>query len=134
MKPSEVMIGDYLLDRSGFPKKVDEVLDDGVLLGGVYHHMSEMKGVPITPKLLLEIGFCTSKRNEMHGHLTGGSSGNLYRIEYMKPTAQSGKVLGVQFLGWSGYVSKTFNLPLPEYVHELQHALKLCKIEKEIQL
>lgn len=28
----------------------------------------------------------------------------------------------------------TYSLPLPRYVHELQHALRLCGIEKEIEL
>lgn len=28
----------------------------------------------------------------------------------------------------------TYSLPLPRYVHELQHALRLCGIKKEIEL
>ena len=130
MKPSEVMIGDYLLDRSGFPKKVDEVLDDGVLLGGVYHHMAEMKGIPITPEILekngmkpFDIDKLTDKGTAKWWHKSGDFFIKQYHFKHQnfKPTYSFGCHNHTLIEGI-------------EYVHELQHALKLCKIEKEIQL
>ena len=127
MKPSEVMIGDYLLDRSGFPKKVDEVLDDGVLLGGVYHHMSEMKDIPTTEEVIEKNGF--EKLTDEFGK------------EYYNLVGTDFCVLYVDNIWWFGQMdceSETHNRPDPIFavnkVHKLQHALRMCDIEKEVVL
>lgn len=119
MKPSEVMIGDYLLDRSGFPKKVDEVLDDGVLLGGVYHHMVEMQGVPLTPEIFQANGYEIRTWNESYSK--GYENKHLicpFFIEYM-------------FVNQCLFVNEGL-VPTPVYyVHQLQHALRLCGLNDE---
>lgn len=140
MKANELMLGDYV-SHNGVVKIVVSIPNEHRVAlmipnqqwGSLFDTtpIDDVAPVEIMPDILLACGFCTSKRDNMHGLLVG----NHYKVEYKKSTAQSGKVLCVQYLSMhSGYVEKTFNLPLPKYVHELQHAMKLCGIEKEIEL
>ena len=140
MKTTDLMIGDYVHTPNG-NFRITAIQDNDVIFTDYADDIrgacdiEDIRPIIINEEILLRVGvgFCTSKRNPMHGWLTDSMpDGKLFRAEYNKTTAQSGKVLGVQFLGECGYVSKTFNLPLPNYVHELQHALKLCGIEIEI--
>lgn len=125
------MLGDYVNTPKGI-FRVTMIQDNDVVFtdysdgieGGF--DIEDLAPVEITLDILLACGFCTSKRDDMHGWLVGDH----YRVEYKKSTAQSGKVLGVQFLSkYSGYVKTTFNLPLPAYVHDLQHSMRVCGIK-----
>ncbi len=135
MKTSDLMLGDWVHTPKG-NFRITAIQDNGVVFtdyddgidGAV--DIELVKPIRLTDEVLLKVGFCTSKRNPLHGYVLFDDGS--VRVEYMKSTAHSGKVLGVQFLGNCGYVSKTFNLPLPEYLHELQHAFKYCGIIDEI--
>lgn len=140
METTDLMKGDYVHTPNG-NFRITAIQDNDVIFTDYADDIrgacdiEDIRPIIINEEILIRVGvgFCTSKRNPMHGWLTDSMpDGKLFRVEYNKTTAQSGKVLGVQFLGECGYVSKTFNLPLPKYVHELQHALKLCGIEIEI--
>ncbi|MBR6931125.1 MAG: hypothetical protein IKH61_13005 [Bacteroidales bacterium] len=138
MRATDLMIGDWVYCHQPECKghRIDYIheADEEVGADGEIYSIDDIDPIPLTPEILLKIGFCTSRKNSMHGYYTGKYNDSLFRCEYMKPTAQSGKVLGIQFLGECGYVSKTFNLPLPKYLHELQHAFKLCGIDNDIEL
>ena len=133
MKASDLMIGDWVCLVDPDTKKRMNTKVRGIdLCGGGRVVLKWFEPLEITSEILQKIGFCTSKRNNLHG--IGLFNKGKVRVEYMKSTAQSGKVIGVQFLGECGYVSKTFNLPLPKYLHELQHAFKYCGIKDEIEI
>jgi hypothetical protein len=135
MRIGELMIEDLVRTPKGV-FRVTAIQDNDVIFtdysddidGAV--DIGLVEPVRITGDILLKIGFCTSQRNPLHG--VGLFDNGSVRVEYMKSTAQSGKVLGVQLLGNCGYVSKTFNLPLPNFVHELQHAFRYCGIKDKI--
>lgn len=139
MRATDLMIGDWVHTPKG-DFRITAIQDNDVVFtdyaddidGAV--DIEYIEPICITNEILLKVGFCTTKTNGMHGYYTGEYNGKLFRCEYMKPTAQSGKVLGIQYLGECGYVSNTFNFPLPKFLHELQHAFKICGIRKEIEL
>ena len=53
--------GNWLLDVSGLPKKVEEIYDDSVTLGGVLNHISTVKPIPLTAEQLERNGFKKTK-------------------------------------------------------------------------
>ena len=105
---NDYQIGDWLYDVSGVPKQVQEVYDDSVTLGGVLCHLSTVKPIPLTKEILEK---------------------SRIRYQYGCP--------------WFQYITydddDTFEVHFNEYsqlelryVHQLQHGLKLCGIDKEV--
>ena len=113
MKANELMIGDWVLINDT-PRKIqsvngvdDEIMADDelyTLAEDRYHSEDKVTGIPLTPEILEKNG------NE----LSIGPSG-LYQ----------GAISGVN-------CHIEFNII--KYVHELQHALSLCGIEKNITI
>ncbi len=127
MKANELMIGDLLQYRGQFAAfgfRVEQITRRkvGYHVGPGenrmnYLRLGEVQPIPLTPEILVKNGF-----EEWDG----------WRIFDIEDT-------GVE-IGWCGTILKIGgecgNLELPSvvYVHELQHALRLCGIEKEIIL
>lgn len=103
---------------------------------------SDVERIPITPEILEKNGFIKDKENEYsityHILIPTGYKKNSYTIQitfYKVPFA------GVNVLfkcwGWLPPNNSGMNdihMCNVEHVHQLQHALKLCGIEKEIQI
>ena len=85
----------------------------------------EIVGIPLTPEILEKNGFAV--RREIVWRWTSDDERTSIRI-----------VLGadyVHIIKNSCYEDEVeFSLPCPNVVHELQHALRLCGIDKEIVL
>lgn len=150
MKASDLMIGDWVYipqDRVcpeiKEPVKVVQVrgesdyieIDDGTNIYGYDLSTEEVKPIPLTPEILEKNGFDEVKPN--HFHLP-----QLFKDKEYKCSDDSIHV----FFTCRGFCLRTKdNLSIalkngtginniPCYVHMLQHALKLCGIEKEIVL
>ena len=128
------MIGDWVVGGSEEPFKIG-IIDPDFL------HWDEVLPIPLTPDILEKNGFVYKEDDRI---LTGGfyqfvgegkREGYFILIKFYDGTIGDAKVL-VKIHTESSYrigVNGIHSCDI-EYVHELQHALRLCGIEKEIEL
>jgi hypothetical protein len=119
----DLMIGDWVMIIPIYYYQVEQIrMEFGELriyLKGteVFATENEIMPVPLTPEILENNGF-----EDWDGW-------SIYSPENT----------GIE-IAWLGTILKiggkcgNFELPVIEYVHQLQHALRLCGIEKEIEL
>ena len=87
------------------------------------YHESKIEPIPLTAEILEKNGFDVTDSEVAQYHFE--EDGQKMHFSLRKMYDKHGKHNGYSF--WA------FNiLPLVIYVHELQHALKLCGIDKEI--
>lgn len=116
MKANELMIGDWVVVGSGEPFKVG-IIDPDFLF------WDEVQPILLTPEILEKNGF----KEDGDGVYRDSNS-------YFIPTYQSGFDIGT----WETHIEPTegigdFSGNL-KYIHELQHALRLCGVEKDVVL
>lgn len=121
MEANELMIGDYL--RTRFSKKiirVKEIKQSCIYTEDNGYEYNEIEPIPITPEILEKNGWVK----------------NLYSVESYDNEELECLSLWVGEDGknkWWWHVGVELVTPI-NYVHELQHTLRLCGIEKEIIL
>ena len=119
MKATELMIGDWVV--SGSYVTTVKSLIDGIRLNGCMGKVDEVMAVKITPEILEKNGF-------QHG------VGHLYYQFYEEDIYPCKFCIEYNALNWCLFLNEGL-VPQPvQYVHQLQHALRLCGIEKEIIL
>ena len=133
MKAEELKVGDLLTFKdcvgdSGFPiLKVNGILPDTLFVQIDYSDADDevdyedIIGITLTPEILEKNGFVKSKVYEVWKIICDD-----YELR-VTPWR-----VAVIFLDEDGSDKEEFSAPRPKYVHELQHALRLCGIEKEI--
>lgn len=142
MKANELMIGDWLQDRSGAIFKVVSIDKHALTV--------EYKGeeliqpypltlpIPLTPEILEKNGF----EKSYYSILTADGYKKLPRYKYKNITQVQDICRNLIVISYSdleggaydircGIGSHIYDL---KYVHQLQHALRLCGIDKEIIL
>lgn len=111
MKANELMIGDWVYAFGCKNVQVKEILEDGIHDFTTYSlsPFDEIEPILLTPEILERNGW---RYDELNGEFYGAVT-----------------ILGnkAPFLVLNGSVQVN-------YVHELQHALRICGIEKEIVL
>ena len=137
IKASELMVGDKVLHDGKYkevitiwPRSVS-LYDSSQTWGSIYadnHTESEIEPIPLTPEILEKNGFKMAKWKEDE---PAGLLGKWWD--------NRGQVLVKRFdftLLGEVYSVKANNSRISNirYVHELQHALRLCGIDKEIVL
>lgn len=134
MKANKSMISDWVLfngDDKPYPVQVIEITSlkqlqvyngkDWFIAGEKY-----FEPIPLTAEILEKNGFDCSDKEIIHLYFEDGDYKGYFALRAMYE-----KETGIQ-KGW-GFLA--FNvLVVLDYVHELQHALKLCGIDKEIVL
>ena len=153
MKAKELMIGDWVCVTKNFTQKYHKIRalsnDEGAVLRGIYVNEYGVKShsifspndtepIPLTPEILEKNGF---KKVQIHGEKqddifqcfdgeiiieVGIYDPNFILIHYRYETPggiNSGELSSIVKVDGGKF-----------YLHELQHALKLCGIEKEIEL
>lgn len=133
MDSKDLMIGDWVL-YEGEPYQIRQlgiwgVNRDGedypaVCVGkpigiGLIIERNEIEPIPLTPEILEQNGF----RKESYIEVVGGLD-----TYYLGEEIGSFRIHRLQ----EGYYQ--FGLAKIKYVHELQHALRLCNILKEIEI
>lgn len=129
MKANELMIGDFLRYKQDFPHthlqgKIVKVcgirgrVDVRTIDDGNFHeseHPDWLEPIPLTPEILEKNGF------------------QYNNLPFVQGWEQFGLTL---YRGGNGYrINCETNVALViDSVHELQHALRLCQIDKEIKL
>lgn len=140
MKAKELMVGDYVLVRpSMMPIQVAAIHKKKV----AYHATGDrltwvrdglIEPIPITPEILEKNGF-KMKQKEGESNFEYVAAGERYIIEFLffRETIYNVSTLLECELGFSGGLDRIHKCNV-RFVHELQHALRLCGIEKEIVL
>ena len=126
------MIGDWVLYNET-PQQILEIsgIDDEVYLEtDELVHQSEIQPIPLTPKILEKSGFKKCAGNEWSVFKYEDDD---YTKKALYQVLWSAKEL---YLEIASYTSKTgeFNRFGIGFVHQLQHALRLCRIDKTIEL
>lgn len=121
----DLQIGNYFY-RPDCADKVVEIRKNGVigldLLRGLIP-FSEIKGIPITPKILEKNGFEKLEEKYYRRFLEEKGYYESVRVYFDEEPNVAVRVLdGSEFKGRI------------KYIHELQQAMRLCKIRKEIEL
>ena len=125
MDVNDLMLGDWVMNACGTPRKVYELVQDQVtyeLEGGGLNttHCNQLYPIPLTEEILVKNGWDFRDRQ--------------YAIE-CKEDEQGIVELSRDkdgyywSINWDEYLIIRIH-----YVHELQHILRLCGIEKEIEL
>ncbi len=140
MTSKDLMIGDWVLINST-PRKIqavdgvdDEIMADDELYTIIedrYHSEDRVDGVPITPEILEKNGFILTEVGD-NGIATPRKNINRYEKHECKTKWRD-------IIMWYDRITKKWclhgiNSIQLNYIHELQHALRLCGIEKEIKL
>ena len=122
MKPEELMIGDWV-NVFGIPKQMEGIREfrngDEVVYydGDNGNFIENVTPIPLTPEILEKNGF--SKELD--------SDGIHYRFTLIQGCSQFSLLYARSVFQWLYPIDF-------KHVHELQHALRLCGIEKEIIL
>ena len=127
MKATDLMIGDYVVNTE-FGKndidKIETLAPRRVWLehGRTYVPIEFIEPVPLTTEILEKNGFVKDENDDNMYYWNWGVIDDC--ISYDKETSK------VRIF----YVSGLAFVKIVLYVHELQHALRLCEIQKEIKL
>lgn len=117
MKANELMIGDWVKTQYGF-EKVREINAESIYAKNGGYDLEELSPIHLTAEIL-----------EKNGLLKGEG----FELDFSRHHRLKVILLWTDAKGVSR-TQITFYLHKPQYVHELQHALRLCGIEKEIEL
>lgn len=123
MKANELMIGDWVLDGNIYAQVTSITCDGNIETTHNEHSNIELvKPIPLTPEILEKNGFVLEEGEE-------GMYGVVVAPYYSRDDVPFEVFCdGEPFAIW-------FKDPINiKYVHQLQHALRLCGIEKEIVL
>ena len=140
MKAHELMVGDWVRNDLGETQQVVELYEEGVMLyyNDIYRN-DLLEPIHITPEILEKNGFRLTKADTVcpadryWWAIDGTRDGAMVEITLYNPDVHGVKVLTkihTQSSHESG-VNTVHSCDI-EFVHDLQHALKLCKIDKEI--
>jgi len=136
MKATELIIGDWVYNtHNRQPEQVCEIREHMVMLAyNDLYDYDEIESIPLSAEILEQNGFWRVQQpgcsNPYHWKLEQRDEDGelLYRIEAYN-TPFSG--MFIQINNPSDCASISFCKQI-EHVHELQHALRLCGIDKEI--
>ena len=123
MKANELMIGDFVLDGNDYAQVTSITCDGNIETTYNEHSNIELiEPIPLTQEILEKNGI----KKDMHGRMVG---------EYFNEDAEGYLEISVNSKEiWWTINYDEYNIIQFKYVHELQHALRLCRIEKEIIL
>jgi hypothetical protein len=127
MKTSEFMIGDYVINTEFGKNKIDkiETLEPRRVWlehGKTYVPIEFIEPIPLTTEILEKNGFVKDEKNSNMYYWNWSVIDDC--MSYDKETSK------VRIF----YVSGLTFVKILQYVHELQNALRICEIEKEIEL
>ena len=138
MKINELMLGDWVLDTEferNEPDKIGIVEDDGRVWlknRNCYQSVTYCKPIPITPEILEKNGFKKKEEGETYSeYISVWEEISIISFVFYKETICGVDTLLECELGFPGGLDRIHHCHI-KYVHQLQHALRMCGIEKEI--
>ena len=112
MKANELMIGDWCILGNGQYAQIDTVLFKILLEYEIDGNKNDLRHIPLTPEILEKNGFVAEFASED------------YRYDDKMILTQSYDKKGYWWVVGNMYVCQL------HYVHELQHALRLCGLNE----
>ena len=141
MNVEELMLGDWVYGYDGEwkPVCVKQIMGFHPSIVAVHtygYQPDQIKPIPITPEILEKNGFAKEKEDELGITYYFLERPYTTQITLYKEPIQDVSIL---FKAWGRAPSSAggvndIHLCSVKYVHEMQHALRLCGIEKEIVL
>lgn len=137
MRVEELSIGDFLFFTDGdCAVRVEEIYNDAQLLisdGDSISepvHLTHLHPIPLTPEILEKNGFCPPPKHCGYYRLTVGNEEVFVCIDNgFSEFSHYSK----GFVSDEEYINK-LEISHSMFVHELQHALRLAGIDKEIEI
>lgn len=134
MKANELMIGDWVSYRKDFPDRVNAIAIGGHAVSlehDSWQQMSSIQPIPLTPEILEKNGIHLEEVGD-NGTVTPAKWRNRFEKWSIKTTWKDAAL-------WYDRTAKYWHLhdmgaAKIHFVHELQHALLLAGIEKEVTL
>lgn len=138
MKATEIMIGDWVMftdptDGCKYPVRLKSINANsccGIEGKSLLSLADDFEPIPITPEILEKNGF---EHDVFENH-------DRYRWKQLNDSWLRGDLIAVHFnkqITANIYSSNAIGTIIeftPNHVHELQHALRICNIEKDIEL
>ena len=128
MKASDLMVGDWVLDTyTNKPMMIEDIN------GGNPRFGQDLEPIPLTPEILKKNGFKEYGKDDTDGAILYVLGDDFFGVSVWVNIEPC--LLGIWriWAGKSQSYSRIDELPI-SFVHELQHALRLCGIDKEIEL
>ena len=136
MEAKELMLGD-LLKYGTFDKivKVTAIYGNQINTNVVTPLFpDDLEPIPITPKILEKNGFKLKEEGETYSeYVSVWDEISIISFAFYKETLCGVDTLLECELGFAGGLDRIHHCHI-KYVHQLQHALRLCGIKKEITL
>lgn len=143
MKTQQLMLGDWV-SHNGTPKTVDVIwgkevsLDDPTKVwGSIYtdkFNEDEIEPIPLTPEILKKNGFTGGEYKSWTGDVWYLEEEGFRKIGLTMSRKES-TLWGEKIKPlYPDSIGHNFSVPNIKFVHELQHALRLCGINKEIKI
>lgn len=128
MKAEELMIGDWVKCKDpkceGHQIDLIDLGNEEVGLDGEIYNFEDIYPIPLTPEILKKSNILYEKSSY---HYVIDKNKDLECIYYITQASQEDWVVGVDTGAYECPVFATI-----KYVHEIQHVLRLCKIDKKI--
>lgn len=141
MKATDLMIDDWVI-RRGVPEEPMRLYDMKASSGiayldqdgrGIAEKFENIEPIPITPEILEKNG-CVCVEVGDNGHGTPQKFRNRYEKWECRTQWHTFHIFSDRITRLYSMNAHSFHIGGMQYVHELQHALQLCKIENEIVL
>ena len=136
MEAKELMLGDWCFcELNGKPEKVQAIYEDKVMLdyNDLYPY-DEIQPIPITPEILEKNGFKLKDEGETYSeYVSVWDKISIISFAFYKETICGVDTLLDCELGFAGGLDRIHHCHI-KYVHQLQNALWMCGIEKDIMV
>ena len=131
MKAHELMIKDWV-EYGGYITTVRQLNFDEIILSGCVGRLAEVYPVPLTPEILEKNGFheCVGNDCEWRYERMYFDTGIHVVVSKNETCEEAGIRISIGLGETKWGARHALNLYNKQYVHELQHALKLCGIEE----
>lgn len=136
MKATDLMIGDWVYNTHNRQNERIEEIGSGLVMlsyNDLYEY-DEIEPIPLTKDILIRNGFSSLTDEMFSACETETYSNQELKIYLSHIGCEYNPVQLVVYMGYEPQERVVLRMMPCQYVHELQHALRLCKIEKEIEL
>ena len=135
MKATDLMIGDWVrVKRTQKIVKVKEVRQSCIYTEDNGYEYNEVEPIPLTNDILIRNGFSSLTDEMFSACETETYSNQELKIYLSHIGCEYNPVQLVVYMGYEPQERVVLRMMPCQYVHELQHAFRLCKIKKEIKL
>lgn len=135
LKISDLSVGDWVLNRKGFPTKVQVITSEGNMRCGedakpehsVHIWITDVSPIPITPEILEKNGFVDYEVGKGWYVLNVADDLRVW-------LHRNSHDWTFQLMKWGPLSTHEIGKVFIKHIHQLQHALRLAGVEKEIVL